>query len=331
MLNLLNNNYGNFLVIGDFELFDEDELYLHGNGNVKVTQITGNVEHYKSRDFKTLIGCNVETIFEKVKEQLNMNHFDHIIANPPFGKGLQNKILKLCRQHCDNVVFLGSISHFKIDNYYKNIQRSTLSVIDGKKNDQGGTTCWIGTFTDNPRDQIHDEKDRFLCGSTLAQGEDVFYKYFNMNIDVANNKQYYKRTKISKIGISKIIDAKNKHYYLDNRKDLFSVNARMDLDPVLKNGYSVDYNLNNMPIDKTGAQSCDKPIIIMPSVEFNDSFKKFYYQNPLANKLQVGCHNLTNNGTHFDWVFPNIDWTKIDNPETITIEEIMEILENEVQ
>lgn len=296
------------LIIGNFKFCDTLSLY---NNITVITDDFG----FTCEDAKSVILAADENSLkgEINKMKNNYEHFDLIIANPPYGKG--NEIVSNFISLADESIVLMPFSKYKDRDLYKHVLH--LELVDPKtfKDALISNNLCVCKLTNKEINQTLEEVE--------LQTFDSKYKEFYELNNLSFNKLPYTQGKYIEL---KSADQLNRTFYVSSRANVDGVHCTGGMDVEANNGsYSIN-TLNKMAEEKKKTKA-----IPLSSVEFKtkkeaDNIKKFWYKNPLMDVLIRG---LCKNGGRCTAI-PNINWSVDRDYEHLTYDELLKIMREEL-
>ena len=261
---------------------------------------------------------------DEIMAQLNNmkdEKFDLIIANPPYNMG--NKIISNCVDKAKECVVLMPFSKYKANELYKHVL--SLEIVDPKafKDAVITTNLCVCKLIPNKIERTFEELEIETFDQRYREFYELNAKLFNYAISAFER-----------------VPQRSGIHYDHNPDAAFALTARTALDGVHKtnnDAYDVLFNIKKVvsikdtPIwkhaDGTDAQAAASYIYFNTAQE-KENLVKFWYYNPLMNKLLKGLNRC--GGDYFQSI-PNIDWSIDRDYEHLTYEELLQIMKDELK
>lgn len=300
------------LIIGNFKFCDTLSLYNN------VTIITDDCD-FTCEDAKVIKVSTGEELMGEINK-IKKGEYDLVIANPPYGNG--NEIVAKFVDKPKESIVLMPISQYKHRDLYKHVLKLNLADPKSFKDAKITDNLCVCKLIDKEIDQTYEEIELQTFNQEYREFYELNSRYSNYAINT------YERVP-QRAGIKWDYDV-NK---------AFAITARTAQDGVHKvdgkGAFDLDINVYktktivDTPIwkhsDGRDAQAAASYIYFNSTVE-KDNLVKFWYYNPLMNKLIKG---LNKTGGDFKIAIPNIDWSIDRDYEHCTLNDIMKWLDED--
>ena len=290
------------LIIGIFNTIPE-YLILKG---CDVTILTDDYD-YTCECAKIIRFDGGDELMGKVKD-IKKDEFDLIIANPPYNIG--NKIVNTVVDKAKECIVLMPISCYKHKELYQHVRE--LQRVDPKTFKDADITANLCVC------KLIDWKDpskEFFDISSLTYDEN-YRPFYRKNFKIKDTFNY--------ISVAHIKDKSKAPDVFGS----FMLTVRTILDGTHRldgDAADIDWNIRsittNIPWDiKANAASCAWLYFPENSNKCKQNLIRFWYYNPLMNKLLKGLNSASGRATV---AIPHIDWSKDRDYEHCTLDDIM--------
>lgn len=298
------------LIIGNFKFCDTLSLY---NNITVITDDFG----FTCEDAKSVILATDENSLkgEINKMKNNYEHFDLIIANPPYGKG--NEIVSNFISLADESIVLMPFSKYKDRDLYKHVLH--LELVDPKtfKDALISNNLCVCKLTNKEINQTLEEME-------LQTFNPKYKEFYELNAHLPDNFMRYYFS-----GVLHAAPIKKEFLTMSN---LFMTSVRVGGDGVHRGKDSADYRWNVLhkkeDIRKLIKSSFD--LFDFPSKKYYNNFVTWWYENSLQDQLIKGVRKSQSDIGGVHAAVPNIDWSVDRDYEHLTYDELLKIMREEL-
>lgn len=297
------------LVVNDYALECVYELLRREFTNITILVTHDRVMHTVLDCLNRYYKLPVSIKIIELPEVCKMNEkFDLMIANPPYSCG--NAVINKCLPFCKQAVVLMPGSCYKQKELFKHVRRINTTDSSIFKSDAASVVdVTVALLDTNVRDISYDN-------------DFILYRYDKEIIP------FVKQNQMAKLQYTKVLPGgDNLDLTTLNIETNFVLSARVLDDGVHTNPLSIDYQFNLLrKIPEKHTYGCG--VIKFPSSNCKNNFSNFWYKNPTMNILLCGAHS-SGVRTEINNLIPRIDWSVDRDYEHLTLDDLINILNEE--
>ena len=286
------------------------ELFRRDFTNITLVSTTVETDDMMRKWLKRLYAFPIDLPVFTVPEVYELNkHFDLMIANPPYS--IANRAICQMMPHVDKAVVLMPGSAYKGNGLYKQVEK--IKPVDNKMFSADGATLCDLTVG------MLDNKVRDIAWVT----EFIYYRYDPEILDFVKENAKHNFVNCS---CMPYVGHARKLPPAERTDRTFLISARVLDDGVHNEESSVDcqYNLYNKIVKNNYSYG----EIIFHTAKEKENLARFWYKNPLMNKILKGA-NSSSFRTEIWNLVPKLDYSVDRDYENLTLEDIIKILKEE--